>query len=269
LLDAGAVIPVVVEGQQMTARPEPRLLHATLAAGVETGTSLVIADMATHSAFRRALGPRTDIASFAGVPLVTSDGIRVGALCIADAQPGRFDADSLSLLEFLGRQGVTALLEKRPRPTRTPAQSPLLARRTFETLLAGELRMARRLEQALEVAVMTLASGITQGVCAEQLWRAAARPRMAIGSMGPGQVGIFVRGPAEDAREHVAFCLETARALGLLDAAGVAAVVATAELSTGAVVELAENALSAAHATTFGSRLERIVVRSDSHRPTA
>jgi CheY-like chemotaxis protein len=269
LLDAGAVIPVVVEGQQMTARPEPRLLHATLAAGVETGTSLVIADMATHSAFRRALGPRTDIASFAGVPLVTSDGIRVGALCIADAQPGRFDADSLSLLEFLGRQGVTALLEKRPRPTRTPAQSPLLARRTFETLLAGELRMARRLEQALEVAVMTLASGITQGVCAEQLWRAAARPRMAIGSMGPGQVGIFVRGPAEDAREHVAFCLETARGLGLLDAAGVAAVVATAELSTGAVVELAENALSAAHATTFGSRLERIVVRSDSQRPTA
>jgi CheY-like chemotaxis protein len=270
LLDSGAVIPVVVAGPEMTARPEPRLLHATLAAGVETGTSLVIADMATHPAFRRALGGRADIASFAGVPLVTSDGIRVGALCIADAQPGRFDADSLILLEYLGRRGVSLLLEKRLGPGRSPpGQAPLLARRTFETLLAGELRMARRMEMALEVAVMTLAPGVTQGACAEQVWRACNRPRMAVGSMGPGQVGLFVRGPAEDAREHVALCLEAARARGLLDAAGVAAVVATAELSTGAVVELAENALSAAHATAFGSRLERIVVRSDPGRPMA
>jgi CheY-like chemotaxis protein len=271
LLDGGAVLPVVVEGREMTARPEPRLLHATLAAGVETGTSLVIADMATHPAFRRALGARTDIASFAGVPLVTTDGIRVGALCIADAQPGRFDADSLSLLEYLGRRGVSVLLEKRlgSGQTAPPGQAPLLARRTFETLLAGELRVARRTEMALEVAVMTLAKGVTQSACAEDLWHSAARPHMAVGSMGPGQVGIFVRGPAEKAREHVAFCLETARAHKLLDAAGVAAVVSTAELSTGAVVELAENALSAAHATTFGSRLERIVVRSDPSRPMA
>jgi hypothetical protein len=265
LLDGAAVLPVVVEGTEMTARPEPRLLHATLAAGVETGTSLVIADMATHPGFRRALGPRTDIASFAGVPLVTSDGIRVGALCIADSQPARFDADSLILLEFLGKRGVSVLLEKHAAAGHpVPAQAPLLARRTFEALLAGELRMARRLALALEVAILTLAPGVTQGACAQYLWRVGARPRMAVGSMGPGQVGVFVRGTAEEAREHVAFCLEAARMQGLLDAAGIAAVVATAELSTGAVVELAESALNAAHATAFGSRLERIVVRSDS-----
>jgi CheY-like chemotaxis protein len=270
LLDTGAVLPVVVEGAAMTARPEPRLLHATLAAGIETGTSLVIADMAAHPSFRRALGARTDIASFAGVPLVTSDGIRVGALVIADSQPGLFDADSLILLEYLGRQGVSALLEKHLSPTRsTPSPAPLHARRTFETLLAGELRIARRLEMSLEVAVLSLAAGVSQGDCAEYLWQRGARPRMAIGSMGPGLVGIFVRASAEEAREHIAFCLDGARAQGLLDAAGVAAVAATTALSTGAVVDLAESALNAANATAFGSRLERIVVRSDPGRPIA
>src|SRR5262249_36776310 len=157
---------------EMTGRPEPRLLHATLAAGVETGTSLIVADMATHAGFRRALGPRTDIASFAGVPLVTSDGIRVGALVIADSRPDRFDADSLILREYMARRGVSVLLEKRLPPEHlTPAQAPLLARRTFETLLAGELRIARRLGLAIEVAAMTLVPGITQGDCAEFLWK--------------------------------------------------------------------------------------------------
>jgi hypothetical protein len=116
---------------------------------------------------------------------------------------------------------------------------------------------------------MSLAPGVAQSECAEHVWRIGARPRMAIGSMGPGLVGIFVRARAEEAREHVAFCLDGARAQGLLDAAGVAAVAATTALSTGAVVELAESALNAAHATAFGSRLERIVVRSDPGRPIA
>ena len=114
-----------------------------------------------------------------------------------------------------------------------------------------------------------LAPGVTQGSCAQYLWRIGARPRMAIGSMGPGLVGLFLREPAEEAREHVAFCLEAARAQGLSDSAGVAAVVATAELSTGSVVELAESALNAAHETAFGSRLERIVIRSDPGGPLA
>jgi CheY-like chemotaxis protein len=270
LLNMGAVLPVVVEGTEMTSRPEPRLLHATLAAGVETGTSLIVADMATHAGFRRALGPRTDIASFAGVPLVTSDGIRVGALVIADSRPGRFDADSLILLEYLGRRGVSVLLEKRLPPHHLiPAQAPLLARRTFETLLAGELRIARRLGLAIEVAAMTLAPGVLAGDCAEFLWKVCARPRTAIGSLGPGRVGLFVRATTEEAREHVASCVERARQQGLLEAAGVAAVAGTAELSTSAVVDIAQSALAAAQTTAFGSRLERIIVRSDSGRPTA
>jgi CheY-like chemotaxis protein len=264
LLELGAVLPVIVVGSEMSQRPEPKLLHLTLAAGIETGTSLVVDDMATHPAFRRVLGPRADIASFAGVPLVTNDGVRVGALCIADSRPGRLDAESLAVMEFLGRRGVSGLLERRTSHLHTFAsQAPLLARRTFEMLLASELRIARHLEHAVEVTIANLTPGVSPGTCAEQLWRSGARARLAIGSMGTGRVGLFVRDAAKDARQHVASCLESARSGGLVDAAGVAAITASTGLSRSAVVEIAEGALSVAETATVGSNVERIVVRAE------
>ena len=66
LLQGNTVAPLFVDGAQLTGRPEPELLHAMLAAGVETGTSLVVGDMAAHSSFRRALGTRADIAIRSG-----------------------------------------------------------------------------------------------------------------------------------------------------------------------------------------------------------
>jgi CheY-like chemotaxis protein len=270
LLEGGAVLPLVVVGAQMTGRPEPRLLHVTLAAGVETGTSLVVGDMSTHPSFRRALGERTDIASFAGVPLVTSDGIRIGALCLCDPRPNRLDADSLVMMEFLGRRGVSVLFEKQTAALRPlPAQPPLLQARTFETLLAAELKVARRYEEAVEVALGTLGPGVSAGTCAEQIWREGPRPRLAIGFMGTGRIGMFVRGPAKEARKHAVERLERARAEGLLDAAGVAAIMASAGLSKSAVLELAESALSIAEAATIGSKVERVVVRTESGKHLA
>jgi CheY-like chemotaxis protein len=270
LLEGGAVIPLVVVGTQMAGRPEPRLLHITLAAGVETGTSLVVGDMATHPSFRRALGSRSDIASFAGVPLVTSDGVRIGALCLADSRPGRLDADSLVMMEYLGRRGVSVLFE---RPTSTlrplPAQPPLLMSRTFETLLSAELKVARRYEEAVEVAIGTLSPGVSAGTCAEQLWRSGPREHFAIGMQGMGRIGLFVRGAAREARTHAAERLEAARAEGLLEAAGIAAIMASAGLSKSAVLELAESALSIAEAATIGSKVERIVVRTESGKHLA
>ena len=270
LMEGGAVLPLVVVGSQMMGRPEPRLLHVTLAAGVQTGTSLVVHDMATHPSFRHALGHRSDIASFAGVPLVTSDGVRIGALCLADPRPGRLDADSLAVMEYLGRRGVSALFERHTSALRPlPAQPPLLAPRTFETLLAAELKIARRYEEAVEVALGTLTPGVSAGACAEQIWREGPRPRLAIGSMGTGRIGMFVRGAAKEARKHAAERLERARAEGLLDAAGIAAIMASAGLSKSAVLELAESALSIAEAATIGSKVERVVVRTESGKHLA
>lgn len=221
LLEGGAVVPLVVVGAHMAERPEPGLLHATLAAGVETGTSLVVADMTAHPAFREALGPRPDIAFFAGVPLVTSDGVRVGALCIADSQPSRFDADSLMLMEYLGRRGVAGLLESARNPTAlAPPVAPLLRRPAFEMVLGTELRMARRRDDAVEIALASLTPSATPEAFAQRVWNVAARARLAIGAMGAGRVGIFARGPSETARRHIALGLEAARAGGMLEAAG-------------------------------------------------
>jgi CheY-like chemotaxis protein len=264
LLEDGAVIPAVVVGPHMPKGPEHRLLHVTLAAGVETGTSLVVADMATHPTFRHAGGPRSHIASFAGVPLATADGVRVGALCIADARAGRFDAESLVVLEHLGRRGVMGLIESDVKPASNgTALAPLLPRRTFEFLLTTELRIARRHAEAIEVAIGDLGPGVSSGTLAARVWRVGAHPRLAIGAMGLGRVGLFARGTARDAREHIAGCLKDARAQSLVEAAGVAAIGASAPLSSAALVELAESALSMAEQGGAESHVERFVVKTE------
>jgi hypothetical protein len=262
LLDDESVIPLVVVG---TEHREPGLLEATLAAGVEKGSSLVVTDMAAHPILSRALGPRTEIASFAGCPLVTADGVRVGALSLADGHPGRLDADSLTTIEYLGRRAVSGLFELRASALRAlPSPAPLLAQRTFETLLATELRAARRTGEAVELVLVDLAPGISASACAEQLWRLAPRSRLAIGTMGAGRVGMFVRGAPDESHRHADLCLVAGRAHGLLAAAGIATVVSTAGLSRTAIVEIAESALTVAASAPFGSRVERIVVRTES-----
>jgi hypothetical protein len=262
LLDAEAVIPLVVVGKE---HHESGLLDATLVAGIETGASLVVSDMTTHPDFGPTLGGRSEIASFAGVPLVTAGGVRVGALSLADSRPGRFDSDALTMIEYLGRRAVAGLFELRASSLRAlPSPAPLLAQRTFETLLGAELATARRFGEAVEFVLVALAPGVSAAACAEQLWRAAPRSRLAIGSMGPGRMGMFVRGSADEAHHHAAFCLESGRAHGLLQAAGVAAVVSTAGLSKNAILEIAESALTVAASAPFGSRVERIAVRTES-----
>ena len=87
--------------------------------------------------------------------------------------------------------------------------------------------------------------------------------------MGTGRIGMFVRGAAKEARKHAAERLESARAEGLLDAAGIAAIMASAGLSKSAVLELAESALSIAEAATIGSKVERVVVRTESGKHLA
>ena len=49
---------------------------------------------------------------YAGVPLVTPDGYRIGALCVKDTRPRTLSSDALRALEALGRQ-VVAQLETR------------------------------------------------------------------------------------------------------------------------------------------------------------
>jgi hypothetical protein len=241
-----------------------------LAAAVETGTSLVVRDMSLHPTFRRALGPRPDIATFAGVPIVTTDGVRIGAFCLADPRPGRLDADSVAIMEHLGRRGIVALFGKPTSPLHAlPPQAPLLSQRTFDTLLAAELRAARRLGESVEVALVDLAPGLSPAALAVQLWEEWPRPRMAIGNLGGGRVGLFARGPANEVRAHIATLIERGRARKRLEAVGIAGVAASAGLARHAVVEIAESALSVARSNRIGTGVERIVVRPESGKPVA
>jgi CheY-like chemotaxis protein len=270
LLEGDAVVPLAVVGTQMESRPEPRLLHAVLAAGVETGTSLVVRDMTNHPSFRRALGPRPDIATFAGVPIVTSDGVRIGAICLADPRPGRLDADSLEMMEHLGRRGIVSLFGKPTSPLHAlPPTAPLLSRRTFDTLLAAELRIARRVNESVEVALAELAPGISPAEFAVQAWHEEPRPRMAIGTVGSGRIAVFARGAAGEVWAHVARLIERGRARNRLEFVGIAGVAASAGLSRNAVFEIAESALSVAQTDRFGRGVERIVVRPESGKPVA
>jgi CheY-like chemotaxis protein len=270
LLDDELVVPLVVVGEQMTARPDPKLLHAMLAAAVETGTSLVVRDMSLHPTFRRALGPRPDIATFAGVPIVTTDGVRIGAVCLADPRPGRLDADSLETIEYLGRRGIVSLFGKPTSPLHAlPPQAPLLSRRTFDTLLATELRAARRLGESVEVAIGELAPGISPADFAVHAWDELPRQRLALGTLGGGRVGVYARGPASAVRAHLAAIAERARSKGRVEAMGIAGIAASAGLARNAVMEIAESALSVARASRIGTGVERIVVRPESGKPVA
>ena len=266
LLQRGGVLPLVVCGSHMSERPGSQLLHATLAAGVETGTSLIVADMAAHPSFRHALGERPDIAFFAGVPLATSDGTRVGALCIADSRRRPFEAESLMLMEELGRRGVSVLFENGVGPA--PGIAPVLQQQPFDNLLAAELQIAGRCREAVEVSIMAPVPGVSPARCAEEIWRAGARARLGLGFlMGAQRLGLFVRAAGDEAARHMALCLRAAQSQGLLNAAGVAAVAAGCGLSRNSVIEVAEAALAAAESADVRSRVERFVVGKEAPAP--
>lgn len=62
--------------------------------------------------------------SFAGLPLVTSTGVRIGSLCVAGKEPGQLGALELLTLRTVAQQ-IMALLERGgPRSASTEAKSP-------------------------------------------------------------------------------------------------------------------------------------------------
>jgi hypothetical protein len=150
-----------------------------------------------------------------------------------------------------------------------PPTAPLLSRRTFDTLLAAELRIARRVNESVEVALAELAPGISPAEFAVQAWHEEPRPRMALGTVGSGRIAVFARGPAGEVWAHVARLIEGGRARNRLEFVGIAGVSASAGLSRNAVFEIAESALSVAQTDRFGRGVERIVVRPESGKPVA
>jgi CheY-like chemotaxis protein len=240
-------------------------LRTNVTCVVETRTSLVIGDARRHPSFRQTLSPEADIAFFASVPLLTPVDVAVGALCVSDSSPRRFEAESLVLLEHLGRRGVSQLVAHQHDPPTALPRSPLLAQVSFQTLLANELKIAARNRKAVEMAMVRLPAGVPAHACAVQLWRVGAGPRTAIGDFGQDQVGFFKSGNEREVSRQLSVCLESARSQGLLLAAGVVSINGTGGLTDEPLLQLAQSALSAATSAgaSAGGRIQRIVVRPD------
>jgi CheY-like chemotaxis protein len=265
LLREGGLQPLVASGGFPSNGPATAFLRSNVATVVETRTSLVIGDARGHPSFRQTLAPGADIAFFAGVPLLTPVEVAVGALCVSDGGPRRFDAESLVLLEHLGRRGVSRLVAHRAPPgdgQATP-EAPLLARTSFQVLLANELRIAQRTHKTLELAMLRLPPGVAPHACAAQLWREGAGPRTAIGAFAPEQITLFKCGAAREVSRLMSVCLDSLRGKGLLHAAGVVSVAGTTGLCDAPLVRLADNALRSATADGTSWKLRRIVVRPE------
>lgn len=82
---------------------------------------------------------------YAGCPIATPDGSRIGTLCLIDRVPRNFDDEDLALLRDLGRM-VEDDLTNRALATIDPL-TQLTNRRGFESLAAKALVLCRRLER--------------------------------------------------------------------------------------------------------------------------
>jgi CheY-like chemotaxis protein len=260
LLDGDELEVLAAAGQPAIDLLEGQALRANVAEVVETGTALTIADVQEHPAFHLESdgGPRVRL--LIAIPLQSRADVAVGALCLADSTARRCDAESLVILEQLGRHGeLLATRAAGTRPAPVDRRAPLLAQATFESLLEMELRIARRCGEVLELAVIDLGEEVSSLEGAQLLWAVSAGARVAIGSFGPRRVGFYQRGPAEQVQQHIGAGIEAVRKRGMVDAAGVVSVSGTAGLSEAAVVRLGELALLEAR-TEASDSPKRIVV---------
>jgi CheY-like chemotaxis protein len=267
LLRSGGLQPIVGSGTFSGDGPARSFLENNVSAVVETLTSLVVGDARRHPSFRQTLAPGADVAFFAGVPLLIPVDVAVGAICVCDPEPRRFEAESLVQLEHLGRRGASQLVVRQRHPSwpESSHQAPLLTRASFLTLLCSELKLAWRTHHTVELAMVRVPSGVSLQACALELWRAGAGPRTALGAFPPDQLAFFKAGGGRDVARQVASGLQSVRDRGLLEAAGVVSAAGAAGLNDVSLVQLAENALLSSTAGEGGGQ-RRIVVRPEASR---
>lgn len=92
---------------------------------VAGGEELVITDTLTDPRFRDSplvVGP-AQLRAYAGVPLVSAEGIAVGALCVMDTRPRAFTPEQLRILRILAGHAVTILELRRHQARTEPRES--------------------------------------------------------------------------------------------------------------------------------------------------
>jgi GAF domain-containing protein len=241
---------------------EHQALREAVAEVVETRTSLAIADSRAHPSFHAEPLDGPPVRAFIGVPLVASGNIAVGALCLADTMDQRCDAESLLILEQLGRRGSVLVAGDDALDTSALSErtAPLLAGDTFSDLLEMELRLAGRRGESVELALIELERDASSVECAQRLWAVSAGARVATGSLGPLRVGLCQRGKAAEVERRVASALEVVRKRCVVAGVGVVSVNGDVGLSQTALLHLAEQAVLTSRDKSASRESARIVV---------
>src|SRR4051812_46065123 len=109
-------------------RRETPLSHSFCQYALESAEPLVIEDARTHPLTRESLAVRDlDVVAYAGVPLTTSSGHTLGALCVIDHQERDWTAEQITTLGIVATAVVaeieqtTSSARRTPPPSRTPA----------------------------------------------------------------------------------------------------------------------------------------------------
>jgi DNA-binding response OmpR family regulator len=192
---------------------------------LESRSSLVLGDASTHACF--AAGPYRleGVRFFAGVPLLSPEGVAIGVVCVHDPAPRWTSAEDLLILEQVGRQG--SLLFKLLALGRPDSELPgrlgagMLLRPSFELLVDAELRLLRRLGGSLELAVLELDE---PGPVREAVMNATSHERLAAGALGPTRVGVYKRHSADGANRELHALISEIETKTILHAVGSAGI---------------------------------------------
>ena len=91
-------------------RRETPLTHSFCQHTVTTGAELVIEDARLHPGLRDNLAiPDIGVVAYAGIPLVTSDGVMLGSFCAIDTKPRRWSVADLATLRDLAEAAASEI----------------------------------------------------------------------------------------------------------------------------------------------------------------
>ena len=233
-----------------------------------SGSSIVLPDLVAF----RSIAPRCEelpVRFFAAVPLVAPNGLSIGALCTLDSRPLQISAEDLAILEYIGRSSSAALGEAaggHPAQRFFAAES-LLSTEAFIGLFGLELRSARRLAGAVDLAVVGLARRSRDGAWLEAIGRLGRGRRRALGDLGSERLAIYLAAPrrkaASDELDTALLALDEAAALrgaGVVTSLGDVATV----LNEREMLRMAEMLFERAEANP--GTTERLMIRSEHTR---
>jgi CheY-like chemotaxis protein len=201
LPDAGGLEPFLLYGAPLLGRDYQDLgaLADPLRAVVETGTALLVGDLATDASFGSGGtdGGGQTARFLVGVPVSASRARPpVAVMCLADAAPRRFEAEDLGILEHFARRSGFLVDGGPTAGDGVVDEARTLAASSFGRVLGLELGLAHKLGAQLELALLEVDAPADLGQAAAAASRLMG-PRAALGRLGPSRLGFLARSVAE------------------------------------------------------------------------